>query len=140
MDDARIWLQTITRHTQRFRELCSNAPPGDRLKLELPEELSKAWLHLLMSLVICTKDPMQFADQMTTCYELLEEGMRKVVQTFTHKSLLEYSVFMPVDLASLIGFQLLQDLTRTFPDISETYWQYLRRLVSFLHIYYSNIA
>jgi hypothetical protein len=139
-EDARIWLQTITRHTQRFRELCCNAPPADRLKLELPEELPKAWLHLVMSLVVCTKDLLLFENQMMICYELLEEGMRKVVQSFTNKSLLEYTVFMPFDLASLISCQLLQDLTRTYPDISETYRQYLRRLVSCAYKYYRVIT
>jgi hypothetical protein len=138
--DARIWLETITRRTERFRELCSQAPSADRLKLRLPEELPKAWLHLLMSLVVCTKDRMQFEDQMTTCYELLEEGMRKIVRSLTSKSLLEYAVFVPFEVASLINFQLLQDITRTSPDIIETYWQYLRRLVSFFSPFYGLIA
>jgi hypothetical protein len=135
--DARVWLETITRRTERFRELCSQAPPVDRLKLRLPEELPKAWLHILMSLVVCTKDRMQLDDQMTTCYELLEEGMRKVVRSLTSKSLLEYAVFMPFEVASLINLQILQDITRTAPDISETYWQYLKRLVSFFQPFHS---
>jgi hypothetical protein len=138
--DTRIWLEMITRRTERFRELCSQAPSADRLKLRLPEELPKAWLHLLMSLVVCTKDRMQFEDQMTTCYELLEEGMRKIVRSLTSKSLLEYAVFIPFEVVSLINFQLLQDITRTAPDIIETYWQYLRLLVSFSSPFYGLIA
>jgi hypothetical protein len=58
---------------------------------------------------------------MTTCYEFLEEGMRKIVRSLTGKSLLEYAVFVPFEVASLISFQLLQDITQTAPDIIETY-------------------
>jgi len=129
--EARVWLEMITRRTERFGELCSQAPPVDRVQFRLPEELPNAWLHLLMSLIVCTNDHMLFEDQMTTCYELLEEGMRKVVRSLTSKSLLEYTVFIPFEVASLVNFQILQDITRNAPDISETYWQYLRRLVSF---------
>lgn len=129
--EARLWLEMITRRTERFGEFCSQAPSVDRVKLRLPEELPKAWLHLLMSLIVCTNDRMLFEDQMTTCYELLEEGMCKVVRGLTSKSLLEYTVFIPFEVASLVNFQILQDITRNAPDISETYWQYLRRLVSF---------
>lgn len=129
--DARVWLETITRRTERFRDLCSQAPSINRLKIKLPEELPKAWLHLVMSLVLCSIDLMQLEDHMTACYELLEEGMRKVVCSLTNKSLLKYAVFVPFEVVSLINFQLLQDLTQAVPDISETYWQYLRLLASF---------
>jgi hypothetical protein len=49
---------------------------------------------------------------MATCHELLEEGMHKVVWSLT---------FMLLEVVSLINFQILQDVNRTAPDISETY-------------------
>jgi hypothetical protein len=83
-----------------------------------------------MSLIVCPKDLIQFEDQIAACYELLEEGMRKVIRSLTNKSLLGYAVFKPFEVASLINLQVLQDVTRTGLDISDTYSQYLRRLVS----------
>jgi hypothetical protein len=59
--------------------------------------------------------------------------MRKVIRSLTNKNLLEYAVFKPFEVASLINLQVLQDVARTGLDISDTYSQYLRRLVSSSH-------
>lgn len=126
------WLEEIAAYVQPFRELYSQAQPPDRSKIQIPDELTKSWLHLLMSLIFCTKETTLFHIHIVICYELLKEGMRIIVQNRTQKSLLEYSVFMPFGLAVLINFQL-QDVPRASPDISETYWEYLKRLVSLLN-------
>lgn len=83
-----------------------------------------------MALVFCTKDTGIFEDQIAIWSALVNEGMRKVVQSITQKSLLESIVLVPMELASLISFQLLQDVRGSFPDICETYWEYLIALVS----------
>lgn len=127
------WLNLATRRIQPFVELLSQAPAADRSNIELPEELPKAWLHLLMSLVCFVQDTTLFTNQMNVCIVLLAEGMRKVVQRANPKGLSEYYVFTPFQLTSLINFQLLQDITRVSPDINTTYWEYLQSLVSCLH-------
>ena len=72
---------------------------------------------------------------MNTCSRLIEEGMKQVVQHLNRRSLHEKSVFMPLEVTSLINFQLLQDFTGTqSDDISETYSIYLKGLVSFFPI------
>lgn len=90
----------------------------------------KAWLHVIMSLInFMTSNPWE--DQMNTCAALIEEGMKKTVQSLNRQSLLEKSVLMPSEVAFLINFQLLQDLTgNQSDDICETYSVYLRGLVS----------
>jgi hypothetical protein len=71
-----------------------------------------------------------FEEQFEIFFKLLNDGMRKVVQGMTKHSLLESSVFMPVELAYLINFHLLGDFTANSLDISDTYLEYLSALVS----------
>lgn len=68
---------------------------------------------------------------MNTCAGLIEEGMKKAVQSLNRQSLLEKSVLMPSEVIFLTSFQLLQDVTgNQSNDICETYSVYLRGLVS----------
>lgn len=137
-------LDVIVRRTQPFKDLLSQAQAADRSEIKIPDELPKAWLHVIMSLINYTRDSSLWEDQMNTCASLIEQGMKKVVQSLNRKSLLERSVFMPFEVTSLINFQLLQDLTGTQSgDISETYSVSLKRLVSYFpvvaHCYVSDI-
>ena len=58
-------------------------------------------------------------------------GARKVFQSLMQKSLLGYLVLRPFELASLMNFQLLGDITQLSLDTSDTYFEYLSSLVSF---------
>lgn len=130
LDSVHAWVGMIARQIQPFVDLLSTAKPSDLSNLELPAELPKAWLHLIMSLVVCTDDLASFEWQITTCSDLLDKGMRQVVRNVDRKSLLEGLVVAPTELALLISIQLLQDVTKVLPDISESYWEYLKGLVS----------
>ena len=70
-----------------------------------------------------------FQDQTTICSQLLNEGMREVVEGIGQKSLLEYAVFKPWEVASLINFVLFSDVTGQSRDTSEIYVEYLNLLV-----------
>jgi hypothetical protein len=87
-----------------------------------------------MSLVFSSKEThlTVFEEQSFICGELLNKGMAKVARNLTQKSLLEYLVFKPWELVSLINFALLGDITSPHPDITDTYVEYLRSLVSLL--------
>lgn len=76
-----------------------------------------------------TKDMAVFDNQSGVVHDLLDKGMRKVVQETSKKSLLDSLVFTPFELATLINFQLLEGVTPYSQDIVEPYWQYLRSLV-----------
>lgn len=123
-------LKLATRRVQPFAELFSQAQATDRSNIDLPEEFQKVWLHLLMSLICFQQDATRTTDHMDVCTGLLVDGMRKVVQRPNQKPLVEYAVVMPFQLASLLNFQLLQDITRASLDIDTTYWEYLKSLVS----------
>ena len=45
------WLEMIVYDTQPLIELFAQATPTGQYHVEIPEELLKAWLHLIMSLI-----------------------------------------------------------------------------------------
>jgi len=126
------WLEMIVRHSRPFKDLLSHARAVDSSKIEIPDELLKAWLHLIMSLINMTRGSSLWEHQMEICSSLMDKGMKMVVQGLGQNSLLAKSVLMPFEVASLVNFQLLQGVRESLPDISETYFEYLKKLVSFV--------
>ncbi len=76
------------------------------------------------------EDLVSFDSRAAPCNELLDGGIRKIVQGLSQRSLLEYLVPAPTEMALILNFQFLQDVTRASPDISESYWQYLKGVLS----------
>ncbi|CZR67669.1 uncharacterized protein PAC_17568 [Phialocephala subalpina] len=133
--DAReisFWLTETSRRLQLFKDIFSHANSAERASIQIPEEFPRAWLHILMSLVFCSNEKYmaKFEEQSRICTDILDDGMRKVVQNLMQKSLLEYSVFKPWELISLINFQLLGDIKGQSLDTSDTYFEYLSSVES----------
>lgn len=120
----------MVRDIQPFKDLMSQAEPADRAHIDVSVELPKAWLHLIMSLALTTGDSALWVESMNKASNLIDKGMKKMMHGLTQKSLLEKSVLMPLEVASLINFQLLQDITGAHPDIVATYSEYVKELVS----------
>src|SRR5690349_11647322 len=74
------FLGQIARQVQPFKELYAQARSTDRLNIHLPEEFPKAWLYLLIFLASITKDMAVFDIQSSVVHDLLDKGMRTVVQ------------------------------------------------------------
>lgn len=113
----------------------SFASAANRASMEsLPEELPKAWLHFLMAFIFASDDKHQhkFQAQSEACRQLLLDGVVKTLFALKQKTLLEYLAFVPSNLASLINFALIQDITGQNLDTSETYFEYLSNVVSHL--------
>lgn len=98
--------------------------------MQIPDELTKSWLHLLMALVFAAEDSQGFNEQMTVCSGLVEIGMAKLVLSMDPKPLSGFAIFGPSELVSFVTFQLMQDATGTSQDILETYLDYMKILVS----------
>ena len=60
---------------------------------------------------------------MNTAFGLLDDGMQAAVNSVSHGSLLVSSVLMPLEIASLVFFRALKDLTRHHDNVLETYAQ-----------------
>jgi hypothetical protein len=93
-----------------------------------------------MALIFCSQEQYStgFEEQSSICSRLLNAGMIQVLVNLGQKSLLKYAVFNPWQLASLVNFVLLGDITTSAPDPNDTYSDYLTYLVSFLHIFLNN--
>jgi hypothetical protein len=126
------WLKILTRTATPFRELFSQAQEKDQAHIQIPDVLAKAYLHLLMSLAFASYDMRLFYDQIVLCDDLITLGMRKVTENLSQNRLSEYATFVPMELASMIAFLLIQDVTGPAIDIQETYIEYIRVLVSLL--------
>jgi len=107
-EDVLDWLKLLTRTTVPFRELFSQAKIANRLNIQIPEELTKAWLHLVMSLAFVAVDMQYFDEQMVLCNQLIEVGIRNLVHNMSLNRLSDYATFVPAELASFITFQLAQ--------------------------------
>jgi hypothetical protein len=135
--DRELYLPTTLEHLERalsrvrpFLEVVKTATTSDFRMIEPPIEGARAWLHLLMALVLGSNDFTAFERHITRCDELLTETVRKIVKDMIPKSLVHSLVVAPMDLALLLNFRLLQDITKALPNICESYWEYLRGLES----------
>lgn len=128
------WFDELGRLTQHFKDICSHADQEERPSMELSDNFPKAWLYILMSMVTSciNKQPRVFEHQSRTARELLLVGLRNTVQDLTRTSLSEYAVLKPWELTSLVNYQLLGDITASSLDTSDTYFEYLSSLVSFV--------
>ncbi|KAI9740615.1 MAG: hypothetical protein M1834_005196 [Cirrosporium novae-zelandiae] len=77
LEDVLKCLEKITRRTEPFRDLFSQASASESVRIQLPEEFQQAWLHLLMALAFCLKDMESYDKQIVKCIRLLEEGISK---------------------------------------------------------------
>jgi hypothetical protein len=105
--------------------------PADRAKIQIPEALPNAWLHLVMALVLYMVPRLGYWESKADiAASLLNDGMAAMLKCFlTFESLLENTVFTPFDLATLLVYQLEKDVTNSRPDIAQTYSQHFSLLV-----------
>jgi hypothetical protein len=87
-----------------------------------------------MAVMYCSKEQysISFEEQGRLCSQLLSAGIVQVLMNLGQKNLLKYGVFNLSQVASLLNFVLLGDITAQSPDISDTHSQYLSYLVSFI--------
>ncbi|PVH80883.1 hypothetical protein DL98DRAFT_490583 [Cadophora sp. DSE1049] len=124
------WLTQINNSTVPFKDYLSHVPLADRPNIQIPEELTGAWLHLILALTASMEDMRLFDVQMTTCHELIDQGIKTVVSNISKVDMSNYAVFPPFEFASLIAFQLSRDENGSAADISDTYLEYLKTLQS----------
>ncbi|TGO17316.1 hypothetical protein BPAE_0437g00020 [Botrytis paeoniae] len=119
------WMALIGKRIEVFKELLSEVPIVDRCEIGISEKLPRAWLHVLMALAFTKDMASAWYTHMNLCLDLMNEGMKETLQALSRYQLSDYVVFAPFDLASLITFQLSQDLTGSCPDICTTYVDYM---------------
>ncbi|KAH7370897.1 hypothetical protein BKA65DRAFT_562836 [Rhexocercosporidium sp. MPI-PUGE-AT-0058] len=124
------WLRLIIKSTSSFKDYLSHVPWADRSDIPIPEELTTAWLHLVLAMTFSIRDIRLFDSQMTTCHDLIDLGIKKVISNVSKVELSNYAVFSPFEFASLIAFQLSRGDNGSAADISDAYLEYLKTLQS----------
>ncbi|KAB8298999.1 hypothetical protein EYC80_001134 [Monilinia laxa] len=121
-------MESIGRQTEELKELVSGVPIVERCKIKFSDKLPRAWLHLLMALAFSKDIALPWSPHMRVCLKLMKDGVKETIQQLSNYQLSDYVVFTPFDVASLMTFQLSQDLTGSCPDICETYVDYMGSL------------
>jgi len=120
---------------QAFQSILAHADDSSRAAIDVPEDFIRAWLHFLMGLVYSNHDEHTSFEHLTVADSLMRTGMRTVMDSLSEQALLQKSAVLPLEVVSLASLTLLQDLTSKYPNISETYSEFLKALVRPTNLY-----
>lgn len=124
----RSTLRGLTRVIQSFQEIMSHTPVHLRSKIEVPDGLVRAWLHLVMALVQASVSDEAWNENMNVAEALVRRGMNDIMDELPAEDLLSSSIVQPMELVALVSMKLLQDSTGTYSSIDNTYSDYLKGL------------
>ena len=127
-------LEAAARQARFYENILAHIPVKDRGAIKIPEQSSRAWLHLIMFLILLSVDDRhdQWRKHLNHFNTLMNESRTVITKTFIRKPLVNKLTLLPMDIALLASFNMLQDLTNDRPNIEETYSIYLNQLVSLL--------
>ncbi|EFQ35288.1 uncharacterized protein GLRG_10432 [Colletotrichum graminicola M1.001] len=111
-----------------FKSIFSHAGPTDRLEIDVPLDLIRAWLHLVMGLIYASHDSNMWEDHLDVADSLVKSGMKHIMERLSNFNLLERSSVLPLEVVSLISYSLLADTPGKYAGITDTYSEYLRAL------------
>ncbi|KAI8965869.1 hypothetical protein F5Y11DRAFT_258925 [Daldinia sp. FL1419] len=121
-------LRGLTRLIQSFQDILSPAPTTIRAEVEIPDDLIRAWLHLVMALIQASQNDEAWNENIIVAEALIRRGMNDIMDELPTEDLLSSSVLQPMELVTLISLKLLQDSTGTWSSINDTYSEYLKGL------------
>ncbi|KAK1723977.1 uncharacterized protein BDZ83DRAFT_579540 [Colletotrichum acutatum] len=111
-----------------FKSILSHAEPTDRVDIDVPLELIRAWLHLVMGLIYASHETHMWEDHLEVADTLVKNGMKHMMERLSSLNLLERSSVLPLEVVSLISYGLLSNTSGKYAGISDTYSEYLRSL------------
>jgi len=87
-------------------------------------------MHLLMGLIYAYQPNDTWRDHLETGEVLLGQAMTHVIQRLSRSNLNDKAALLPMSLVSMFSLSLFRDMTDKYPNISDTYSEYLKALVS----------
>ncbi|KAK0381418.1 hypothetical protein CLIM01_01279 [Colletotrichum limetticola] len=111
-----------------FKSILSHAEPTDRVDIDVPLELIRAWLHLVMGLIYASHETHMWEDHLEVADTLVKNGMKHMMERLSSLNLLERSSVLPLEVVSLISYGLLSNTSGKYAGITDTYSEYLRSL------------
>ncbi|KAI1408911.1 hypothetical protein F5Y13DRAFT_204091 [Hypoxylon sp. FL1857] len=124
----RTTLRGFTRVIQLFQDILAHAPASLRTKIEVPDDLVRAWLHLVIALIQASLNEEAWNENIIVAEALMRRGMDEIMDELPTEDLLSRSVVQPMELVALVSLKLLQDSTGTYSSINNTYSDYLKGL------------
>lgn len=118
--------------THAFRATLKSATVTELAEVECPEQVAKAWMHLIMAILLLNdQDISGFERQAGLCLQLLSDGKSQIGEAFTERTSSERQVLLPTHLVWLMNLQLFHDDSTNNKNIRLVYWQYLEQLVCY---------
>ncbi|KAI1344069.1 hypothetical protein F5Y15DRAFT_186429 [Xylariaceae sp. FL0016] len=122
-------LRKMGRRIETFQKIMSNVPVTARAKIVVPDNLIRAWLHLILALVQAASGRNGWDDKHLGVAEaLIDKGMSEVMNMTPAEDLIRRVVVQPVDVVALLCEKLIRDSTGRNPNISDTYSEHLKNL------------
>ncbi|KAI0022440.1 hypothetical protein F4780DRAFT_777811 [Xylariomycetidae sp. FL0641] len=119
----------VLQRIQSFQSIMSNAPTTARTRVAVPDSLVRAWLHLILALVQSTSNK-ETSDEnhIYVADALIKKGLGEIMDNLPTGDLLRHFVVQPMDIVALLSEKLIRDSTGQYPNISDTYSEYLKKL------------
>ena len=125
----------VSQVAEKLHGQFSNGKAPQPWQIQLPEAFVRAWLHCVMSLVVCTAFQLTSSDSyrhIGLCRELLVQGTEEFMKGLHSTSLYEKQAVLPMGIMSLVIRRVLQDVTGEMRNLSDSYWDYIKILVRLL--------
>jgi hypothetical protein len=126
----RTTLRMLTRAVTSFQAILSHVPIADRLKVEVPDSLVRAWLHLIMALAQSSQGFEGWSENLDVAEALIRRGMGEIMDSLPAEDLVKDIIIHPMELVLLMSWRLLQDSNGKYPNLNDTYSEYIKALVS----------
>ncbi|KAK8877585.1 hypothetical protein PGQ11_002531 [Apiospora arundinis] len=106
-----------------FQGIFNHIPAGKRRSFRIQDALVRAWMHLLMGLIMSSKDTGNWSEQLDIYYAQFRDGAKDIISQFSAIDLVEHAVMQPLELVSLLSLKLIQDSTDKKTDLTESYFK-----------------
>lgn len=123
-------LRTMARYMQSFQDIFFEVPTEERRHVMVPDTMIQAWLHLVIGLIHGSQGDLSWEEYLNVADGLVRKGMNETMLDLEAPELLDSTVVQPLDLISLMAFQILKDSTEGYKNLSDTYQNHLMGLVS----------
>lgn len=120
----------MARYMQSFQDIFSQISADERRHVIVPDAMVLAWLHLVIGLIHGSQGDLIWEDNLNVVDGLVRKGMNEIMMELEAPELLSSTVVQPLDIVSLLVFQLLKDSTEGHMNLSDAYQNHLMGLVS----------
>ncbi|KND90120.1 hypothetical protein TOPH_05226 [Tolypocladium ophioglossoides CBS 100239] len=128
LSELKAILKSMSQEIQAFQSILSYADEKELANVDLPREFVTAWLHVVSGMIATSGAVGIWLMHLSKARALMVDGMQRVIQGTSSRSLLDSAAVLPMEVMFLIAMELLQDQVGKADDIADTYSQFLNSL------------